>query len=388
MKSPYTDKVAQAFGFNKTAFGSKIWTDASAPPKSSNEGGTTAAEYATASQTSTDPRLVIRGESFNHNTPISAGGESHELVSIGGKAVVISTPLPKQDGNSYAAITDFLNCTFPYKSPDIELLFFDLAECLGKAFTPFTDRNKGLHGWKNSIQLGESKTFLAYGGQNDTVFLSIPGEGCHMVPSWKNLLLLIRDKYQGKITRWDGAVDDYEGVHSVDVAVQLYKDDQFNAGGRKPECNQHGNWITPNGSGRTFEVGQRENGKMIRIYEKGMQLGRKFDPWVRWEVEMHSVDRVIPWEVLLEPGKYVAGAYPNALGWVHEDMRRIKTIQKTADICYESQKHYAKLSYGKLINTMLEVEGSAQKVVDELLRDGIPKSLNLPIVDKNEGWSK
>lgn len=49
------------FDFNKTAFGSEIWADAPAPPKSSNEGGTTADDYATASQPSTNPRLVIRG---------------------------------------------------------------------------------------------------------------------------------------------------------------------------------------------------------------------------------------------------------------------------------------------------------------------------------------
>ena len=70
--------------FNAAAFGSEIWPDASAPPKSPNEGGTTAREYATASQSTTDPRLVIRGESFTNNTN-TEDGDSHELCSIGGK---------------------------------------------------------------------------------------------------------------------------------------------------------------------------------------------------------------------------------------------------------------------------------------------------------------
>jgi phage replication initiation protein len=46
------------------------------------------------------------------------------------------------------------------------------------------------------------------------------------------------------------------------------------------------------------------------------------------------------------------------------------------------------ISYGKHLNVMLEVEGSAEKVLEKLIRNGIPKRLDLPIVDKNEGWSK
>lgn len=373
--------------FNATAFGSEIWTDAPAPPKSPNEGGTKASEYATASQSSTDPRLVIRGESFSDSTN-TEDGESHELCSIGGKVFVITTPLPKIDGEPYAAITDFLNCTFPFIASDLQLIVFDLIDCLGNSFAPVKDRMKGLHGWENSIQFGDSKTFLGYGGQNNTAFLSIPGEACHMVPSWLKLTHLIRDKYHGKITRWDGAVDDYEGTHGVDDAVKLYIEGKFNAGGKMPDCNQSGNWIQPSGAGRTFYVGKRENGKMLRVYEKGMQLGSKWHPWVRWELELHSNDRVIPWEVLLEPGKYVAGSYPKATGWVHKEMQRIHTLQKTAQIGYEHLARCASLAYGKLLNVMLEVEGSEAKVFEMLKRDGIPSRLNLPIPAGNEGWSK
>jgi len=272
--------------FNETAFGSVIRHSAPAGAKSPNEGGIAAVESDATLQSTTDPRLVIRGESFNHSpqNPNPADGEKHEVISINGNSFLISTPLPKEDGEPRAAITDFLNCTFPLKDYELDILFMDLIDCLGKQFAPFKDRYKGLHGWKNSFQLGSTNTFLGYGGQNNTAFLSISGEGCQMVTSWKNLVLLIRDKYQGKITRWDGAVDDYEGIHSVDQAVQDYKDGKFNAGGNMPSCDQRGNWLTPDGKGRTFYIGRRENGKMLRIYEKGMQLGKRWDPWVRWRV--------------------------------------------------------------------------------------------------------
>ncbi|MBC7787810.1 MAG: replication initiation factor domain-containing protein [Methylophilaceae bacterium] len=380
-----SDKTNPAF--NNTAFGSKIWADASAPPKSSNEGGSTASEYAQASQASSHPRLVIRGESFN-NTDDNNSGESSELCTFGGKAVLIATPLPKSDGEPYAAITDFLNCSFSFKEYDLDELIFDLLNCLGPSFSPLTHRFKGLHGWEHSIQLGESKTFLAYGGQNNTAFLSIPGEACHMMPSWAKLVKLLRDKLNAKITRWDGAVDDYHGLHTVDSAVELYKSGAFNAGGKRPTCDQRGNWLIPDGSGRTFYVGKRENGKMLRVYEKGMQLGQQWSSWVRWEIELHSVDRIIPWDVLIEPGKYVAGAYPKATSWIQEEMSRVRTIQNTTRISYDYMVANTSISCGKQLNVMLEIEGSAENVLNKLIRDGIPKRLDIPIVDQNEGWEK
>jgi phage replication initiation protein len=100
------------------------------------------------------------------------------------------------------------------------------------------------------------------------------------------------------------------------------------------------------------------------------------------------VDRVIPWDVLLEPGKYVAGAYPKATGWIQEQMSRIRTIQNTAQISYEYMTSCTSISYGKHLNVMLEGEGSPEKVLKKLIRNGIPKRLDLPIVDKNEGWEE
>ncbi len=45
---------------NKTDFGSEIWTDAPAPPKSSNEGGIIAVELSEIALASYPPRLVTR----------------------------------------------------------------------------------------------------------------------------------------------------------------------------------------------------------------------------------------------------------------------------------------------------------------------------------------
>lgn len=237
-----------------------------------------------------------------------------------------------------------------------------------------TDQQRGLHGWQYSFQFDHGCVFFAYGGQNNTAFLSIPGEGCALISDWQSFALYLRDQLRARITRWDGAVDDFNGVHSVDMAIEFYQQGHFKHGGREPKLTQHGNWIKPDGSGRSVYVGNRKNGKLIRIYEKGKQLGDPSSPWVRWEVELHAKDRVIPWEVLLHPGEYVAGAYP-CLSWVSDRVSRINTIKEQDRISYERLKQVASTAYGALLNVMLQREGSAELIVEQLKRHAIPRRL-------------
>ena len=315
------------------------------------------------------PRTVIRGESCQGNsiaTPLGSAEGFHSLRGV----------------HPFAAHTDWLNCTIPTEgNPEFHNTFiqqfFDIA---GDLFAPVTELGAGLHGWKRSFKLNETCARLAIGGQNDTLFLSLPGHACTLIPldSWPVLATLLESHYGGRITRWDGAVDDYEGYYSVDWAVEQYRANQFNAGGNRPSCSLQGNWLDPDGSGRTFYIGKRKNGKLLRIYEKGKQLGDANSPWVRWELELHNRQREIPWQVLTEPGRYVAGAYP-CMRWVSGEASRIKTIQKSARISYSALVHYARQSYGPLISVMIEKEGSPEKVVEKLIRDGLPARLKLPI---------
>ena len=97
-------------------------------------------------------------------------------------------------------------------------------------------------------------------------------------------------------------------------------------------------------------------------------------PWVRWELELHNRDRIIPWDVILEPGKYLAAAYA-CMGWVSEIQERIRTTRQTATLSYQHLTYYARQAYGPLINVMLEVEGSAEKVIEQLIRSGSPARL-------------
>ena len=275
-----------------------------------------------------------------------------------------------------AAFTDWLNVSFPLPSASdsIQVVFDLLSEATEHAFGGMTDQHKGLHGYTRSFAFDRGAVLFALGGQRDTGFISIPGDGCALVPSWPELVALLHQRLGGRITRWDGAVDDFAGMHSVDLAVELWKLGGFSTGGNRPSIDQRGNWLEPDGRGRTFYVGRRKNGKLVRIYEKGKQLGLPSHPWVRWEVELHNIDRHIPWDVLSEPGTYVAGAYP-CMTWVSQKTCRIRSIKAQDSITYERLTQVGSIAYGALINVMLEREGSAERVVERLRRIGVPRRL-------------
>lgn len=84
---------------------------------------------------------------------------------------------------------------------------------------------------------------------------------------------------------------------------------------------------------------------------------------------------------MLEPASYVVGSYPKALGWVQDEMSRIRTIQRQTQISYEHLVEYASRAYGPLLNVMLDVEGTPEAVLDRLYRFGTPRRLQHPFVD-------
>lgn len=370
---------SQPNAFEQTAPGSDVRTGAAAPPAHPNGGGTSPScgDAVTVAAVDT-PRLVTRGES-SWKEITGDDGESYIVVAKNNRIQLIHIPKPMTDGVASAALVDYLNCTFPFSTKEsLADFFYELLRVIGGAFAPVVDRKCGKYGYEHSFTLGDSKALFAYGGNNSTAFLTFSGESCHQIPDWDRLVNFLANKRKAHITRWDGAYDDMEGLHSVDDALKMYQEGLFTNGGRNPRMDQRGNWVEPDGRGRTLYVGSSENGKLLRVYEKGMQLGIPWHPWVRWECQLGNTDRIIPWEAVLEPGKYLAGCYRKALGWISAEQSRIRTLQKTADIGYESLTHWASVAYGKHIDLMLKVEGSAEKVIEKLRRDGLPSRIDLP----------
>lgn len=335
------------------------------------------------------PPLVIRGKSSRASVDPDTGEQVYlvqdhrdEWLAVTGRHAFT---------HAYAAITDWLNFTFPFDGREERVgpLLGHFMEVLGRKFMPATQRPYGKHNYERCIELGEGiMAFFCFGGvhQRNTALVSLSGKACALVLHWGRLVNLGRDELAGRITRWDGAVDDYAGVHPVEEVLRLHEEGKFGAGGRQPKLKQYGNWHKPDGTGRSVAVGMREHGKRLSVYEKGMELGCPGHPWVRWELSLGNKGRVIPWDVLLEPGRYVVGAYPKALGWVQEEMTRIRTLQKQTQISYEAAVEHARKQFGPTLNLVLKVEGSAEKAVERLRRDGVPKRVQHPAVEDPEGW--
>ncbi|MDO8933114.1 MAG: replication initiation factor domain-containing protein, partial [Rhodocyclaceae bacterium] len=116
-------------------------------------------------------------------------------------------------------------------------------------------RDKGANFYHRSWELGEGLGMVCYGGQRDTVLISLSGEGCGAAkPGWENRLyqFLEHQAKRPRITRVDLAHDDFNGSrYSCDKAVADFDAGLFNAGGRTPDIEQRGNWKTHNGKGRT-----------------------------------------------------------------------------------------------------------------------------------------
>ncbi len=312
-------------------------------------------------------------------SPALCGDLTPPYSNTGGK--IRETPTYREESHSQAAFTDWIACTFPMREDAASIK--DLSEYLGvafgKQFGTFIERNHGFMGWKRSFDIGDTSAKFAIGGQNRRGYLGFDGDACNLISreSWHPFIYLMTEVYQGKITRWDGAYDDFKGIHCVDWALNQYDNGGFNTKGRKPKVGQSGDWHTgKDKDGRTLYIGRRQNGRFLRVYEKGKQLGNPESKWNRWEAELKAKDLFIPFDVLLHPGKYVAGAYP-CMSWIHGETSRIKTHKEKEKIELEAIIRACKNSYGKLIYT-LNKEHGANQTIRMLGRRGTPDRLKSP----------
>ena len=227
-------------------------------------------------------------------------------------------------------------------------------------FTVTAKNNAGRNFYKESYVLGENMGLLCIGGQRNTILIMINGKGCAFGKSgWEKRLYTFLTNYaeRPKLTRIDLAHDDFEGKKiNVEWGDQQDNLGGFQLGNRPPNVEHKGNWKRPNGRGRTLNIGSRESGKYLRLYEKGRAEGDPEDNWQRAEVEFKSVDRILPFDMLLAPSEYFIAAYP-CFRFLAEDLQpaRIETIKKTARINAKTAIDNLKKQYGKYINVFKQV---------------------------------
>ncbi|WP_444925105.1 replication initiation factor domain-containing protein [Microbulbifer sp. DLAB2-AF] len=320
---------------------------------------------------------VIRGESpFHSGTPQNPCRDSGEILID-----TLSFTIPIAD----------VHTTYPkngagYDQSPLESIWTFLRQVL--PFSLGEQADKGRNNFQHSRPFNDNHGFVAWGG-NDSVPMPdgtirtvparfqvyISGEGCTQIQDWGRVADKLALFENLRITRLDIAYDDHEGSRTVDDAKQLYVEGAFTTSGRPPNST----YIDDMGSGNgcTLNVGNRANGKFLRVYEKGKQLGDALSRWVRWEIEFKSKHREIPLDALREPAAYLAGSYP-ALNWISAAREVIRTVREKAQVTVLHLVQCARTAYGKLLGLLHDKGGfSPDEIFNSLgVSGGVPARLN------------
>lgn len=207
--------------------------------------------------------------------------------------------------------------------------------------------------------------------------LDLSGSACSRITNWQGMQDFLFGAWDCTITRVDLAVDCLQGEFTVDDARDWLHEGLFTAGtGAPPRHSTPGDWLSETPYyGRTLEIGRRENGKMLRAYEKGLQLlPGSGDKWTRFEVELRRKDRDIPLDVLTRCDEYFVGAYECLQQLLPVAGERIKTHQKEGELTAERMVSHCREAYGKLVN-VLRGHVDSDELMDVISRPGIPRRL-------------
>lgn len=342
------------------------------------------------------PPLVTRGEHVSEEAPAIEHPEYVDLILDGG---VVKQVMRRTGLNGDVGFIDWLHITCHEDTAHhvgwpgstltdddiVNAMSYSMSEIFG--FGVSGQHDKGRNFYRRSYELGDGYGALMHGGQRNTVMLQITGTGLAAArPGWQWRLLnwLEGVAVNPRLTRVDVAHDCFDGEYTPEQADCDYDAGLFrlDRSPKNPEVEHRGNWKIQNQKGRTLNIGVRTSGKYARIYEKGRQLGDKNSKWVRVEVEFKGVDRVIPFDVLINPGCYLAGAYP-AFGWIQDKQDRIRTTRQQK-VCEKEQKE----------SWIKHVAGSDLWVLHEVEEGETPeeRALNLITRLKNESklpkWAK
>lgn len=312
------------------------------------------------------PHVVIRGETLLHNK--------------------LAFALPNNKNNSdfeapQVAHIDWLAFTLnppPEASQaPIPWLLSQLFVVLGLPVVSVVSTGRGWNGYAQRFNIGDDGQYglIALGGehQRGTVHVELNATACALISDWHTVQQW-GESLGAKITRVDLAHDDMKAeTVSVAIARAWYEAGEFTSNGRPPAAKHIDDMGS--GKGKTLYIGERANGKMLRVYEKGRQLGDSSSPWVRVELELRNKSRVIPWDVLTTPATYLAGGYP-CLAFLSTVQDKIRTITKAVQITIGSIMQYLRTAGGKSFNVLRQVYcGDDTALLNAITRDGIPRRL-------------
>ncbi|MEC5386739.1 replication initiation factor domain-containing protein [Uliginosibacterium sp. H3] len=344
------------------------------------------------------PRLVIRGETSRNDTDDEKHTIDGIVLSSSGKPVFVPRRVP---AGGEVCIVDWCSVTFPNQFDLDELQFEENARLWFPKITGFEIEAKsknGMNGYRHSWRGAEGCGRVMSGGNNSTAMLMLDGHACGVARrGWESRLVEFGKRSQLvdcgalgiqknesqllRITRIDVAFDDFNGeLGGVERFVTDFDNGlfKFSAGGRPSKLEQRGDWKNYPESGRSIYIGSRAGGKLLRIYEKGRQLGDPDSKWLRVELEIHGSNYQISADDLLRPSRLLAGSYP-ALHFISElitdELRRLTAVEKSAELQLKDSFNYLRLQYGRHLTAFREIFGDDKVLLDSLCREGWPDRL-------------
>ena len=87
---------------------------------------------------------------------------------------------------------------------------------------------------------------------------------------------------------------------------------------------------------------------------------------MRFEVEFRARDIIIPLDVLLQPGKYLSGAYPICESIFAQKSERIEAVKKTVNLMLDHKIRHARNQVGRLLNFLSDLGYDAEDIVNQL----------------------
>lgn len=247
-------------------------------------------------------------------------------------------------------------------------------EIFGFGITSHLGKPRNFYG--DSWILGDGCGFVCYGKQNSTMLVMLSGQGCSVASAgWEKRLysFLTTEARRPKISRIDLAHDDLSGERiSVDWADAQDQVRGFccTSFGQPPIVQHLGAWRRPSGKGRTLTSGLRTSGKHARIYEKGKKEGDRNSDWCRFEIEFKAIDRVIPFDALLDPSAYFIAAYPCLAFLAHTSTpARMEIRKKTAQVIWQFAVQTTRDQFGRYITAFRQFYQDDSKLLD-MLTDG------------------
>jgi phage replication initiation protein len=219
---------------------------------------------------------------------------------------------------------------------------------------------------------------IAYGGNNETLCVSLSGAGCPFIGSHEQLAKNLHD-LDAHITRVDLAFDDFEGEYfDINFMAYLAATDYFTSdNGKRPKIK----FVDDLGrlAGRTLYVGAKGDRELC-IYEKGKQLQDSRSRWIRCEVRLWSKNKKIPLSTLTNGGAFMRGAYPGLNAFLPlRGSTRCATTRASSVATVKAEDEFIKNTIGRTLRLRQESMPPAQfdVYISELLSNtGMPRRWN------------